>query len=108
MGSGNSAILTVTVDVDESPPEADHDLGADEDCDVPGGLELDMSRAFSTDPDSDIDVEFWWVDDDPCNMGCVVPLGTHTVSLEASDERGAIDRTPDLDVTVNATPSCPT
>ena len=106
LGTGGSATLTVTVEVDEGPPVASHDLSASEDCDAIGGLELDEDRVLSTDPDDDIDVEFWRVDGVACNHGCIVPFGTHTVVLETVDERGAVDVTDELEVTVSSDPGC--
>src|SRR5690606_10328842 len=64
------------------------------------------NRSFSSDPDSDIAREFWWIDGEPCAHGCVVPLGNHSVSLEVHDERGAVHRTPDLWVQVNSGAAC--
>jgi hypothetical protein len=106
-----TATLSVTVVPDEHPPTAAHDLHATERCDVYqasplGGLLLDESRAFSSDPDDDIVHEVWWVDGVPCDHGCVVPLGSHAVSLEAHDSRGAVHRTAEHWINVLSAPAC--
>jgi hypothetical protein len=106
-----TATLSVSVVADEHPPTAAHDLQATEPCDVyqsspHGGLLLDESRSFSSDPDDDIVSEFWLVDGTPCGHGCVVPMGTHTVALEVHDARGAAHRTPDHSITVEPAPAC--
>lgn len=61
---------------------------------------------FSTDPDSDVAFEMWWVDGVPLGHGAVVPLGQHTVSLEVHDSRGAVHRSADHDVTVVQAAPC--
>lgn len=106
-----SAELTVAVEPGEHPPVASHDLTAVEECDVletspPGGLLLDENRSLSSDQDFDIAREIWWVDGEPCAHGCIVPIGSHSVSLEVHDERGAVRRTPDLAVEVTYGPVC--
>lgn len=93
MQSGGVATLTVTVVPDERPPTAAHDLQATEWADdPPNGLILDASRSLSSDPDSDIEIEFWWVDGDPVGHGSVIPYGSHLVAIEARDARGAVHR----------------
>ncbi len=87
--------LTVAVAPDEHPPTADHDLNATELCDDPEGLALDVSHVLSTDPDNDITIDIWWIDGDPCAGECVLPFGSHQVSIEARDARDAVDRTQD-------------
>lgn len=103
---GGTASLSLGLVTVESAPVAQHDVGSTESCNHPEGLILDASRSFTTDPDGDLESEMWWVDGEPCMHGCVVPLGSHTVSLEAQDARGAVDRTADSTVNVAATPSC--
>jgi hypothetical protein len=100
------ATLSIAVDPIEFPPEAIHDLAATEACDDPDGLVLDAMRSFSADADNDIDFEMWWVDGEPCVHGCVMPRGNHEVSLEVHDSRGAVHRTPDEWVFVDAGPAC--
>jgi hypothetical protein len=106
-----TATLSVTVVPDEHPPLAAHDLGGVEACDVYqpspwGGLLLDQTRSLSTDPDDDIVLEIWWVDGEPCGHGCVVPVGSHVVSLEAHDSRGAVHRTADHSIEVQSGSAC--
>ncbi len=98
--SSGSGTLSIEVVPGEFPPVAVHDLGTVEGCDDPGGLVLDATRSFSTDPDSDVSFEMWWVDGEPLGHGSVIPIGAHTVSLEAHDSRGAVHRSSDLYVTV--------
>lgn len=101
-----TANLDITVDQVEYPPEAKHDLGATETCDDPGGLVLDASRSLSGDPDDDIASEYWWVDGEPCAHGCVVPFGSHTIAIEAEDDRGAVARSDDFLVYVATSHAC--
>lgn len=104
--SSGSGTLVLQVVPGEFPPMAVHDLGTVEACDDPGGLVLDAARSFSTDPDSDVAFEMWWVDGVPLGHGAVVPLGQHTVSLEVHDSRGAVHRSADHDVTVVQAAPC--
>jgi hypothetical protein len=105
---GGDATLSLTVDAIEHPPVADHDLAAVESCDnmTPEGLVLDQSRSLSADPDDDIVLEIWWIDGTPCGHGCVVPLGSHAVAIEAHDARGAVHRSEDHWVDVEPGPAC--
>jgi hypothetical protein len=96
----DTATLSITVVPDEHPPVAAHDLQVREACDVGGGLRLDQGRSLSSDPDSDIVFERWWVDGVPCVHGCIMPVGIHTVSIEAHDARGAVHRSADESVEV--------
>jgi hypothetical protein len=89
------ATLTIAVDPVDYPPVAAHDLVATEACDDPGGLALDGSHILSTDPDNDIEFDMWWIDGLPCWNQCALPFGSHQVSLEARDSRGAVHRTTD-------------
>lgn len=91
--NNGEATLMVSVAPDEEPPVAAHDLQSTEACDTSGGLLLDDSYSLSTDPDNDIDLEFWWVDGAPFGNGGVLTSGSHFVTLEARDTRGAADRT---------------
>lgn len=100
------ATLTISVVPDEEPPEAQHDLASTEDCDDPDGLVLDSTRSLSTDPDDDIVEELWWVDGYPCSHGCVAPVGYRTISLEATDARGAVHRTPEVAIAVQTASAC--
>jgi hypothetical protein len=94
MQTGGTATLTVTVVPDEHPPVAGHDLGATEWADdPPNGLILDASRSLSSDADTDIVAEYWWVDGVVMEHGGVLPYGSHAVSIEAHDARGAVHRT---------------
>lgn len=101
-----TATLTIAVAPAEYPPEAKHDLFATEACDDPDGLVLDASRSTSDDLEDDIIAEYWWVDGEPCSNGCVVPRGSHAVAIEAVDGRGAVDRSDDFWVYVEAGPAC--
>lgn len=101
-----SATLRIGVDVSEYPPQAAHDLGTTESCDHTDGLVLNSSRSLSTDPDDDVVEEVWWVDGLPCVHGCVVPLGSHVVAIEARDSRGAVDRSADASVHVGVGTAC--
>ncbi len=105
MQSG-SARLHLAIDPVEGPPLASHDLAATEPCDVAGGLTLDDSRSLASDPDDDIAFETWWVDGTPCPHGCVVPKGSHEISLEVHDSRGAVARSTDRSVFVDTSPAC--
>jgi hypothetical protein len=107
MQSSGSATLTIEVVPGEIAPVAAHDLVTTEVCDDPGGLVLDASRSTTTDADSDVDFEMWWVDGEPVGHGTVVPVGAHTVSLEAHDTRGAVHRSADHQVYVVSSPMCP-
>lgn len=104
--SSGSATLTVEVVPGEFPPTAVHDLGTTEACDDPDGLVLDALRSFSTDPDSDVDFEIWWVDGVPHGHGVVVPVGQHTVALEVHDSRGAVHVSANHHVNVVASAPC--
>jgi hypothetical protein len=104
--SSGTATLTVEVVPGEFPPTAAHDLGTVEACDDAEGLVLDASRSFSTDPDDDVAFEMWWVDGLPVGHGAVIPVGPHTVSLEAHDSRGAVHRSADHTVTVTTGAPC--
>lgn len=104
--SSGTATLTIEVIPGEFPPVAVHDLDATEACDDPEGLVLDASRSFSTDPDDDVEFEIWWVDDEPLGHGSVIPVGTHYVSLEARDSRGAVHRGADQQVVVVTSGPC--
>jgi hypothetical protein len=104
--SSGTATLTLEVVPGEFPPTAIHDLGTVEACDDPGGLLLDAFRSLSTDPDDDVTFEMWWVDGVPLGHGAVIPVGPHTVALEAHDSRGAVHRSADLYVTVVPGSSC--
>lgn len=96
------ATLNIDVVPDEHPPVAEHDLNATEACDHASGLVLDASHITSTDPDDDIVVDMWWIDGFPCGSECVLPFGTHEVSIEARDARGAVDRTADETIVVTS------
>lgn len=106
MQSAGTATLTVTVEPAEHPPAAEHDLSATEECDVWNGLVLDGTHSLSSDPDSDIALELWWIDGVPCGLGCVLPMGSHFVHLEAHDSRGAVHRTDGEWVYVDNGPAC--
>jgi hypothetical protein len=105
---GGTATLTISVEPEEHPPEAEHDLGATEECDHIEGLVLDETRSFSSDPDADIEWERWWVDGEPCGHDCVVPFGSHAISIEATDARGAVNKTADEWVYVDYGSLCAT
>jgi hypothetical protein len=87
------ATLVLDVVPDEYPPVAEHDLASTESCNAGTGHLLDASHILSSDPDDDIVVDLWWIDGMPCSGACVLPVGTHEVSLEARDARGAVHRT---------------
>jgi hypothetical protein len=100
-GQGTLALRVVP---DERPPVAEHDLGTTEACDTPGGLLLDASHVLSTDPDDDIVIDSWLIDDQACGTKCIVPYGAHQVAVEAIDARGAVDVSPNQ--WVNVTSGC--
>lgn len=103
--TGGTATLTVDLVPDEHPPVADHDLGSSEPCDWITGILID-GRSTSTDPDNDIVFEMWWIDGATCINNCWVGFGTHDVSIEAHDARGAVHRTAEHEVTVTNGPNC--
>lgn len=95
MQTGGTATLTIAVVPNEYPPTAIHDLQATELADDKKGLIIDEAHSLSSDPDDDISIEFWWVDGVAVDHGGVIPPGSHTVSIEARDARGAVHRTAD-------------
>ncbi len=87
-----TATLSLPLAADEHPPVATHDiptgLGAPRrTCSVT----LPSSSLLSTDPDGDIEDEYWLVDGAACGETCVVGPGVHDVQVVAVDTRGAVD-----------------
>ena len=98
--------VNVYVEPDEHPPEAGHTLPASRRCNDPDGYLLPPSALASVDPDLDLAFQYWVVDGlfhDPSEP---IPVGQHTIAVEAWDSRGAVHRSETTNFTVSQSTIC--
>jgi hypothetical protein len=91
---GGMLAMEANLDYDvltDGPPVADIGLPATVAAPTGSGLSISSITDDSSDPDDDIETKLWIVDGQQRAYDYVIPIGSHTLTLEVEDERGAFD-----------------